>query len=78
MAGTELVRKITHADKAADMKRKFSWRTCPKCKSRATKIFSLNSGKLKCQICEFEYESPNKPKEEYNGIYSLRTKEVVL
>jgi hypothetical protein len=39
------------------MKRKLSWRTCPKCKSRATKIFSINSGKLKCQLCDFEYET---------------------
>ena len=36
-----------------------SWRTCPACYSRATKIFHLNSGKLLCQICDHEYDPPN-------------------
>lgn len=42
------------------MSKRLSWRTCPACKSRATKIFSLNSGKLQCQVCDHEYEMPAK------------------
>jgi ribosomal protein L37AE/L43A len=33
-----------------------SWRVCPKCKSRATKIFSLATGKYQCQLCNHEYD----------------------
>lgn len=35
-----------------------SWRVCPKCRGRATKIFSLCTGKLLCQQCGHEYEPP--------------------
>lgn len=34
-----------------------SWRVCPKCKSRATKIFSLSSGLYLCQVCGHEYDN---------------------
>lgn len=37
-----------------------SWRVCPECGSRATKLLSLNSGKFKCQDCDNEYEGPSK------------------
>jgi rubredoxin len=40
-------------------KRWRSARVCPVCGSRATKIFNLNSGKYKCQICRHEYDPPN-------------------
>lgn len=39
-------------------KRPLSWRTCPECGSRATKMFSLNTGKYTCQVCDCEYENP--------------------
>lgn len=32
-----------------------SIRTCPACLSRATKIFSLDTGKLNCQVCHHRY-----------------------
>jgi hypothetical protein len=32
-----------------------SWRTCPNCGSRATKLFHLNTGLHTCQICEHKY-----------------------
>jgi hypothetical protein len=35
-----------------------SWRTCPKCGSRASKIFSIDTGKYRCQICDHRYEYP--------------------
>lgn len=35
-----------------------SWRVCPNCKSRATKIFNLNSGLYRCQECDHQYEPP--------------------
>lgn len=35
-----------------------SWRVCPECNSRATKLFSLNSGQYKCQVCKHEYDPP--------------------
>jgi rubredoxin len=38
------------------MARSPSWRVCPKCKSRATKLFSLDTGKYQCQICNHEYD----------------------
>lgn len=41
------------------MAKKLSWRTCPACMSRATKIFHLGTGKLECQICDHQYEAPN-------------------
>lgn len=39
-------------------KRWTSWRVCPRCGSRATKLFSLNTGMFTCQICENEYSPP--------------------
>jgi rubredoxin len=45
--------------------RRLSWRTCPKCRSKATKLFSLNTGLLTCQLCGHEYDPPKpKPKKE--------------
>lgn len=35
-----------------------SWRVCPACSGRATKIFSMSSGKLICQRCDHEYDPP--------------------
>jgi hypothetical protein len=36
-----------------------TWRTCPKCRSRATKMFSLNSDNpFQCQACMHEYKAP--------------------
>ncbi len=41
-----------------------SWRVCPECGSRATKLVCINPkpnrGSVKCQICEKEYDPPNK------------------
>jgi len=45
----------------ADMKKPkkvSSWRTCPNCGSRATKILSANTGLFTCQICDHTYEAP--------------------
>jgi len=39
-------------------KRTTTWRTCPDCGSRATKILSANSGKYSCQICGCAYYDP--------------------
>jgi rubredoxin len=36
-----------------------SWRVCPKCRGRATKLYHLNSGKYQCQQCRHEYDPPN-------------------
>jgi len=30
---------------------------CPKCKSRATKIFNISTGKFKCQVCGHRYKA---------------------
>lgn len=35
-----------------------TWRTCPNCGSRATKILSANTGLFTCQICDHTYEAP--------------------
>lgn len=40
------------------MAKLLSWRTCPKCKSRATKLLSLNTGLYRCQLCQHEYPHP--------------------
>jgi ribosomal protein L37AE/L43A len=45
-------------------KRKDTWRICPKCRGRATKMFSLDTGVFHCQQCEHEYEWPKPDKEE--------------
>lgn len=40
-------------------KRWRSWRVCPNCGSRATKIFNLSgTGSLQCQICNHKYDPP--------------------
>lgn len=31
-------------------------KACPKCKSRATKIFNLSTGKYACQLCDHEWK----------------------
>jgi ribosomal protein L37AE/L43A len=36
-------------------KRVTSWRVCPACGSRHTKLLSLNTGVYTCQICEHQY-----------------------
>lgn len=36
-----------------------SWRVCPACYGRATKIFSLTTGLYLCQQCDHEYPPPN-------------------
>ena len=41
------------------MTKKRSDRVCPKCKSRATKLFNISTGKYICQICDHEYEPQN-------------------
>ena len=43
--------------------RVLSWRTCPRCMSRATKIFSISTGRLRCQLCDCEYDPPEKKEE---------------
>lgn len=40
------------------VKKHRSWKACPACSSRATKIFSMNTGKYQCQVCRHEYEDP--------------------
>lgn len=42
----------------AKPKKVTSWRVCPECGSRATKIFSLTTGKYQCQVCGHKYEGP--------------------
>jgi hypothetical protein len=39
------------------------WRSakvCPNCSSRATKLLSINTGKYRCQICDHEYDPPQR------------------
>ncbi len=36
-----------------------SWRTCPHCYGRATKLINLQGGYIICQQCDHEYEPPN-------------------
>jgi len=31
-------------------------KTCPKCKSKSTKIIHLSTGKIECQKCGEQYE----------------------
>jgi ribosomal protein L37AE/L43A len=38
------------------LKKAKSWRTCPNCGSRATKMFHLSTGLLECQICDHQYD----------------------
>jgi hypothetical protein len=37
-----------------------SWRVCPRCGGRQTKLWDLNTGLYCCQICEHQYESPQR------------------
>jgi ribosomal protein L37AE/L43A len=39
----------------AKPKKVTSWRTCPECGSRATKILHLSTGQYHCQICDHQY-----------------------
>lgn len=39
-------------------KRWRSWRVCPNCGNRATKMLSINDGKYRCQICNHAYDGP--------------------
>lgn len=39
-----------------------TWRTCPSCGSRATKLFNLNTGFYTCQVCRHQYEWPKTEK----------------
>lgn len=55
-----------------------SWRTCPICRSRATKIFSLTDGKLFCQICGHRYETPDVSRETSDAAISLSHRERYL
>lgn len=41
-------------------KRWRSWRVCPTCGSRTTKLFHLSSGKYECQICGCKYNAPER------------------
>ncbi|AIM51477.1 hypothetical protein HQ81_0089 [Dickeya phage phiDP23.1] len=40
------------------VKRHRSWKVCPACSSRATKLFYMDTGKYKCQICQHQYDDP--------------------
>lgn len=40
------------------VKRHRSWKVCPACSSRATKLFNMNTGKYECQICQHHYFDP--------------------
>jgi hypothetical protein len=60
----------------ADMKkpkRVSTWRTCPNCGSKATKIMSANTGQFTCQICDHKYYEPGH--EETDEEYQERTGE---
>ncbi|QIO02650.1 hypothetical protein HYQ33_gp052 [Salmonella phage aagejoakim] len=35
-----------------------SWKVCPACSSRATKLFNMNTGKYECQVCRHDYDDP--------------------
>ena len=41
------------------VKRHRSWKVCPACSSRATKIFDFNSGRYRCQVCQHHYMDPS-------------------
>lgn len=54
---------MTTNSKGEDMAAPKTWtsyKVCPSCSSRATKIFNLNSGLYLCQLCEFEYAAPQR------------------
>lgn len=40
------------------VKKHRSWKVCPACSSRATKLFYATTGKYKCQVCEHQYPDP--------------------
>lgn len=35
-----------------------SWRVCPACGGRGTKLLHINTGKYICQQCDHEYDHP--------------------
>lgn len=48
-------------------------KSCPKCLSRATKIFSLNTGLMTCQICDHEFKPSDKHQHRYSIAGSVTT-----
>lgn len=40
------------------VKKHRSWKVCPMCSSRATKLFCMNTGLYTCQICGQYYRDP--------------------
>jgi rubredoxin len=50
--------KYRRRDLVNKPKKVTSWRVCPECGGRHTKIFIANSGKYRCQICKHEYDPP--------------------
>lgn len=52
----EIIPCVAHLKKP---KKVTTWRTCPNCGSRATKIMSANTGKFTCQICNHSYYDPS-------------------
>jgi ribosomal protein L37AE/L43A len=40
-----------------NINKKMNPKVCPKCGSRATKIFNISTGFHKCQICQYEYKN---------------------
>jgi hypothetical protein len=47
-----------HLNDARKPKQVTTWRTCPICGGRATKLLNLNTGKYTCQDCRHEYDFP--------------------
>ena len=46
-------------DRKKPPKKWTSFRVCPACGNRATKIFNFTSGLYRCQVCEHEYAPPS-------------------
>lgn len=40
------------------VKRHRSWKVCPACSSRATKMFDFGTGLYRCQVCSHRYSDP--------------------
>jgi transposase-like protein len=40
-----------------------SWRVCPYCKGRATKLFNISTRRYLCQQCDREYVHGERPPE---------------
>lgn len=53
-------------------KRVTSWRTCPACGDRSTKIFCLNDGEYRCQICDHTYTFAPRHKPAPGTWYAIR------